>query len=716
MYRLAKPLYRAWYASALLYDAHSEYARERLDSLRGKLARGETAYLAGIGPAGHNSGVALVEVSAERGPRLLWNDEEERFTGIKHYSNFPELTLALFKERLRDLGIAPSDIHAWLASWDYASVISAGWRAFFEQAPTSWSLLHSQSVPKWRFSRNARIARGAPRRLGKLLGLAAPQPLIGMPHHENHASFSYAVSPFIRSPTPVMITVLDGFGDDGAISLFLARDGRIERRYSNQSFADSLGVFYSVISSTQGGWTTLSSEGRYMGAVAWGDNDRLTNPYYRRLREIFHFAPEGRVHVNRRMCNWQNAGELGPYNRALEEVIGKPIPPDKMWNPDHVLRVEDVNHSEITRDRVDLAAATQLVFEDAVFHIVEHFIRSTGSDRLVMTGGTALNCLANMQLLEKFDRGWYRRNLGIDTHLHLWVPPTPGDAGVPMGAAYSFALRADARPREVLQNAYYCGRAPTTAEILEALENDRQVGHRRLGNIAAAGELESIADLAALIVSHDCVLGLYQGAAETGPRALGHRSILANPCDPRTLENINRLVKLREPIRPLAPMVTLEEAPRFFKLSEGAADDAYNAYNYMVLTVRVRPEAYDRVPAIVHRDGTARIQIVRSEHDPFTYAYLKAMGRRLGAEVSVNTSLNVGTPIVQSPEQALVALRRAKGLSGLLMISAEGDAFIAWHESEVAPKDGGTQLRRLMSEWSKTRTPASSASVTPVAS
>jgi carbamoyltransferase len=416
------------------------------------------------------------------------------------------------------------------------------------------------------------------------------------------------------------------------------------------------------------------------------------------------------------MCNWQNAGELKPYNRALEEAIGKPIPPDKMWNPDHVLRVEDVNHSEITRDRVDLAAATQLVFEDAVFHIVEHFIRSTGSDRLVMTGGTALNCLANMQLLEKFDRGWYRRNLGRDTRLHLWVPPTPGDAGVPMGAAYSFALRAGARPREVLQHAYYCGRAPTTAEILAALENDPEVGHERLGTIAAAGELESIADLAALIVSRDGALGLYQGAAETGPRALGHRSILANPCNPRTLENINRLVKFREPIRPLAPMVTLEEAPRFFTLSEGAADDAHNAYNYMVLTVQVRPEACDRVPAIVHRDGTARIQIVRPEHDPFTYAYLKAMGRRLGVEVSVNTSLNVGTPIVQSPEQALVALRRAKALTGLLMISAEGDAFIAWHRSEVAPKDGGTQLRRLMNEWSETRTAVASASLTPVAS
>jgi carbamoyltransferase len=526
-----------------------------------------------------------------------------------------------------------------------------------------------------------------------------------MPHHENHASFSYAASPFNQSPQPVMVTVLDGFGDDGAISLFLARDGRMERRYRNASFADSLGAFYSIISSTQGGWTTLSSEGRYMGAVAWGDQDRRTNPYYKRLREIFHFAPEGRVYVNRALANWQNSGEIRPYKRALERIIGKPIPPDEMWNPDRVLRVEDVRHPDATRDRVDLAAATQLVFEDAVLHIVEHFIRATGSNRLVMTGGTALNCLANMQLLEKFDRRWYRRTLGKDARLHLWVPPTPGDAGVPIGAAYSFALRAGAKPREVLQHAFYCGRAATSAEILRAIDEQSDVGHVQLGNITANAELDSIADLAALVVADDGVVGLYQGPAETGPRALGHRSILANPCNPRTLENINRLVKFREPIRPLAPMVTLEEATRLFELGEGAAEDRYNAYNYMVLTVRARPRANERVPAVVHRDGTARIQIVRPEHDPFTYAYLKAMGRRMGVEASVNTSLNVGSPIAQTPKQALDALRKAKALTGLLMLSAEGDAFMAWDTSEAAPKDGGERLRRLMQEWKALQTP-----------
>src|SRR5207248_3202312 len=124
---------------------------------------------------------------------------------------------------------------------------------------------------------------------------------------------------------------------------------------------------YSLLSSTQGGWTPLSSEGRYMGAAAWGDGDRLTNPYYRQLRAVFHLGPGGQVRVNRALANWVRAGERRPYTQALEAVLGQPIPRRRMWNPDAVLRVEDVEHSAVTRERVDVAAATQMVFEDALF-------------------------------------------------------------------------------------------------------------------------------------------------------------------------------------------------------------------------------------------------------------------------------------------------------------------------------------------------------------
>jgi carbamoyltransferase len=387
-----------------------------------------------------------------------------------------------------------------------------------------------------------------------------------------------------------MVAVLDGTGDDSSISLYVARGNRLRRVYQNDSIFDSLGQMYLYISSSQGGWPPLSSEGRYMGAAAWGDGNRLTNPFYPQLRQLFHFAPDGQVFLNRCLANWHRGGILRPYTERLTAILGPPIPPDKMWNPDAVLRVEDIDHAPVTQERVDKAAATQLVFEDVLFHVLGHLIRTTGSHKLVITGGTALNCVGNMRLLEHFDSSWYERYLSRpSTRLHLWVPPVPGDAGVPIGAAYHFACRAGAPlglPGRSLQHAFYCGRAATGEELQDALDSVGQIATQRLGNVRRPDQRERIADLLAYIVSRDGVAGIFQGAAETGPRALGHRSILANPKNPQTLQTLNQLVKFRERIRPLAPMATLEAAQRWFKLSPGASDDQYNAYNYMVLTAR----------------------------------------------------------------------------------------------------------------------------------
>jgi carbamoyltransferase len=675
-----------------MHCGESEIAQEQLHRLHDRVASGETCYVVGLGISGHNAGVSLIEVSRERGIELISNDEEERFTGQKHCAEYPEHAVNELARRLAERGLTASDVTLWATSWDYVRCAALAVRGLVEELPASWKLARAGSSPKWDFATRGREARISRQRLSKQLGLDPFPPLVMLPHHENHAAFAYATSPFARRPGKTIITVIDGWGDQGAISHYLGENGALTHLYSNRSLADSLGIFYSVISSTQGGWTTLSSEGRYMGAVAWGDSDRLTNPYYRRFREILQFEDDGRVQVNRRLANWQNAGEREPYTSALAQMIGPPISPDRMWNPDAVLNVDDIQHSEITRARVDLAAATQLIFEDALFHIVDHLIRATGSDRLVLSGGTALNGLVNMRLLDRYDEAWYERNLGRETRLHLWVPPTPGDAGVTMGAAYSAALRAKAAPGPSMQHAAYCGMAPTSEAIAEALRNDREIGVRPLANVFSPAGRDAVADLMAYVISCDGVLGLFQGPAETGPRALGQRSILANPCNPGTLNNVNLRVKFREPIRPLAPMVTLEEAHRYFQLSEGASDDDYNAYRYMVLTTLARPIAYDKIPAVVHRDGTCRIQIVTENTNPLVYAYLKAMGRHVGVEVSVNTSLNVGGPIAQTAAQALGAMKRAKALSGLVMVADNGDAFLAWHAVRNESKDRGDQL------------------------
>src|SRR5262249_11494785 len=156
----------------------------------------------------------------------------------------------------------------------------------------------------------------------------------------------------------------------------------------------------------------------------------------------------------------------------------------------------------------------------------------------------------------------------------------------------------------------------------------------KLGDVSTEAGLKATADLMAFMTANDAIFAICQGAAETGPRALGHRSIVANACNPRTRELLNERVKYREAVRPLAPMMTLDAAKRWFNLSDGVADGDYNGYNYMVLTAQARPEAYARIPSVIHADGTGRLQIVREHTDPVTYAYLKALGRRTGVEVA----------------------------------------------------------------------------------
>jgi carbamoyltransferase len=567
-------------------------------------------------------------------------------------------------------------------------------RTLVEELPGSVGLLRKGSSSGWDSVVRSREALLAPARLRKQLGLDSDPTLIMFPHHENHASMAFAASPFAKDNKSTMIAVIDGSGDHGSVSHYQNQTGntRLKETYSNDCFADSLGIFYTILSSSQGGWTPLSSEGRYMGAVAWGDQDRHTNPYYRRLRELFHFGPLGQVRLNRKLANWQNAGELDPYTPALEGITGPPVPRERMWNPDAILNVESVQHSDITRQRVDLAAATQLVFEDYIFHMVDHMIRSTSSEQLVLAGGSALNGIANMKLMEHFNRAWYKRNLGLDTCLKLWIPPTPGDAGVTIGSAYSLAIRADVPVGPNLQHAAYCGISSSANVIETALASDAEVHCIPLGNVSDEPNRKKVADLMAYIIAQDGVLGLYQGPAETGPRALGQRSILANPCNPATRAILNERVKQREAIRPLAPMVSRAEANRFFELAEGAAADDYNAYRYMVLTTKARPEAYEKIPSVVHRDGTCRIQIVEPDIQPLLHDYLQAMGRRLGAEVSVNTSLNVGGPICQTPTQAIATMKRAKALTGLVMVSEEGVATLVWHAVETEIKDKGAKL------------------------
>ncbi|MBV9459699.1 MAG: carbamoyltransferase [Bradyrhizobium sp.] len=659
----------------------SAFAQARIAAARKKLERGETIYLAGIGlPGTHNSGVALVEVTPAHGPRLILNNEEERFSGNKHTTEYPTKSIDAMVAALRGMGRDVGDIHAWLTSWDYPALAGTLFRAVLEEAPQSLRLAGLPDAAAFDRRRLDQMTR-TPKILGRQLGLGTRVPLICLPHHDNHAWFSYAASPFADDGEPTAIAVLDGTGDTGSISLYVVEDGNMRQLYCNNSIFDSLGMFYSVISSTQGGWTWLSSEGRYMGAAAWGDMNRASNRYYSRLKDVLELAPDGEIRLNRAMANWYIDPSVHPYKAPLIDILGEPLKPEQLWNPDAVLRVEDIQHRPDTQERLDKAAATQLVFEDAMIHVVDHLLRNTGASRLVLTGGVALNAVGNMRLLEHFNEAWFAENQQRKARLHLWVPPVPGDPGVTIGAAWLFAHLAGSPRGEAMTHAFYCGLSPTKSEIEAALAAD-DIASQRIGDISTEAGRDEIADLMAFMVAQNGVIAIYQGAAETGPRALGHRSILANPCDAAARENLNERVKYREAIRPLAPMATLQAAREYFELLEGAADGDHNAYNYMVLTARSKPHAKEKIPAVIHADGTGRIQIVREADNALTYDYLKALGRRIGVEMSVNTSFNVAGPIAQTPQQAIDTLRRSKGLDVVLLVASDGTVFAAWHGRE----------------------------------
>jgi carbamoyltransferase len=676
----------------------STFANQTLKSIEARLQAGETVYIAGLAcPGTHNTGVALIEVSRERGPRIIVNNEEERFSGVKHSTQHPRQALRQMRETLRRMGRDIGDIAAFVTTWDYPGMVAMLIRTALEEAPGSFKLLLAPVSPAINV-RQMDQARRMSRILRKEFNLAAPVPLICLPHHDNHAWFSFAASPFADDGEPVAIAVLDGTGDAGSISLYVVTNGTMRRLYSNDSLFDSLGAFYTIISSTQGGWTWLSSEGRYMGAAAWGDMDRATNPYYTRLKNVLQLGPNGTVRLNRAMANWYRDPRDHPYKAPLIEILGEPLRADQLWNPDAMLRVEDINHRPDTKDRLDKAAATQLVFEDAMIHVVDHLLRTTGANRLVLTGGVALNAVGNMRLLEHFDEAWFSRSQQRKARLHLWVPPVPGDPGVTIGAAWLFAHLAGAPRGAPMTHAFYCGTPPSRDDIAAALAAD-DIASQRIGAISTTDGLDGIADLMAFMVAQSGVIAIYQGAAETGARALGHRSILANPCDPLVRERLNERVKYREAVRPLAPMATLEAAREYFELLEGASDANFNAYNYMVLTAQSKPNAREKIPAVIHADGTGRIQIVRSEDDPLTYAYLKALGRYIGVEMSVNTSFNVAGPIAQTPQQAIDTLRRSKGLDVVLLVASDGEVYAARHGGD---RDSG-RFTGWLAQWKAKR-------------
>jgi carbamoyltransferase len=555
----------------------------------------------GIVAKTHDSGVAFVNDGV---PESIL--EEERFNRVKKTKKFPKLSLAA---GLADLGISWGDIDVLTTPWDVRLLRKSFASILLRRFPLSLSL----AVPRSHASQQNQVIllnQYLRRDVRKFYGDVKMPPIVNVPHHSAHASMFF-VSPFDEA----LVLVMDGYGDECSSSVYAGRDGRLDRLWST-GIMNSAGLVYTFVTEYLG-FAGFGDEGKVMALAAFGEDT-----FVERFRDVIRPAPDGGYAVDMSYFSYDAFGQLRPFKRKFIAAFGPPRLPGE----------------PLTDRHRDLAFALQTVTEDIILHMVRELLKKHATRNLCMTGGVALNCVANAKILEHTD---------VE---RLWVPPCASDTGAPLGSALWHYHQTLGHPRGFeLTHALY-GKAYGDEEIVKALE-DAGLGYQRLPQDQLLPRVAS--DLA-----DGKIVGWFQGRFEMGPRALGNRSILADPRRPDMRDVLNAKVKKRESFRPFAPAVLVERAHEYFEIDQPDP--------FMTLAPRVRAEARHRIPAAVHIDGTGRIQTVERSANPRYYGLIEAFGRLTGVPVLLNTSFNRTEPIVASPADAVGCYLRT-GMDVLVM-------------------------------------------------
>jgi len=639
---------------------------------RSRLDGGETLWLLGINAQAHDTGACLVEVTPGEGARVVVNYEEDRLRFERECRGFPAESIRAIAGDLEALGLSVNDLFAAVLPFDLPALLGVAGAGVFGESlgvdllRSNNDLMQDTSVTLAEFL--------LPARLNRALGTTTRVPVLSVRHHDTHAWHSYAASPFVDDDGPTLVVVMDAIGDTASSSLYRACRESVSLLYENRSLWDSLGFYYAAMTSALGGWPMGRGEGRLMGAAAYGNRSREENPYYRDLRRIFSLdSADGELRLNRSLANWPRGGFHIPFSDELRAILGEPVSPDDHWEPEHSLDFDpEATRTPELQTRLDRIAACQLVFEDAVEFVVRSGLERCAASSVVITGGSSLNCQANQHLLERLP--------GVQ----IWVPPTPGDAGVQMGGAIAFALRNGARLSNPMPTPYMSGHAPSSRALQDCVHTRSDLRTRHLGLIESPASLREIAAFSAQLLCNGDLVALVQGPAELGLRALGNRSILADPRSVESRTKINLAVKHREAFRPLAPMMTLETAQRLFDLPAGTSARNYDALAYMAVTVRAKEGTAAICPAALHEDGTARIQIVDGSRNRLAFELLRGFGEKTGIEMLVNTSLNVRSPIATTIDQAIDTLLRSPELSVMVVVDDTGHVWAVEHPVQAA--------------------------------
>jgi carbamoyltransferase len=440
-------------------------------------------------------------------------------------------------------------------------------------------------------------------------------------HHTAHLASTYFVSPYERAA----VLSADGLGDF-ASSMWAVGEGPRMKILGEITFPHSLGMYYTALTQYLGFWK-FGDEYKVMGLAAYGQPEFLDE--FRRIVHAdaplsFRLGLEYFTHQNQGAeMSWRDAGQTPVLGRLFSPYLEKRLGPTRRTGE----TLEPRHHN--------LAASMQAALEEVLAAHWAALAKKTGEKSLCLAGGVAFNCLANGKI---FDRSPFER---------VYVQPAAGDAGLSVGAAFAVEHQVLNRPRQFVMN--HAGWGP---------EFSQQEIRRVLAGVANGdfqfSELneDSLVESTARHIASGKIVGWYQGRVEWGPRALGQRSILADPRRPEMKEILNRRIKHREIFRPFAPSILEEAVPEYFERTHPSP--------FMTFAYAVRPEKRTVIPAPTHVDGTARLQTVNRGANPLYWKLLRAVGDLTGVPVVLNTSFNDNEPIVCRPEEALDCFRRTQ--------------------------------------------------------
>jgi carbamoyltransferase len=447
-------------------------------------------------------------------------------------------------------------------------------------------------------------------------------------HHQAHLASSFFVSPFDEAA----LLSADGLGDFASSMWGMGRGNQMAIDDAI-AFPHSLGLYYTAVTQYLGFWK-FGDEYKVMGLAAYGEPEQLD-----RFRDIVRFSP--------------NDGEFG-FRLGLDYFVHHRTGPEMSWAESDKTPVLGRMFSGEMEIRLggparqpeepleqrhrNLAAALQARLEEVYLGMLSKLAASTKAKAVCLSGGVAFNCVANGKI---FDQTPFE---------HVYVHPAAGDAGLAVGAAYYVWNQILRKPRSFVMDHAYWGPGYTTEEIRTAVEAS-EIAQSGGYCVTDLPEPELLRRTAAIIADGK-ILGWYQGRAEWGPRALGNRSIVADPRRPEMKEILNRRIKHREIFRPFAPSILAEKTDEWFEKSHPSP--------FMTLAYAVRPAKRDKIPAPTHVDGTGRLQTVSREANPKYHALIREFERQTGVPVVLNTSFNDNEPIVCRPQEALDCFLRTQ--------------------------------------------------------